>query len=277
MQDVTLSPADAAELASDERADARALDRGVLGVFAVAITVRRISPREWKVFQVMVSSSVGGCSAPWRLRSTGTSADRHRSARGLTGSRSVEEGRDLGGRWAAGQGLVADDADAGDRLHSLGGAAEKLLLVGGDAVEAFAGDPLAVREARGEAGELGFVPGGEIELLGERADVGLQLVVQHGVHSALSLPLLLPGQLVGAINVPIIYYSVKWWNTLHQGASVSMTRSPAMAHTMLWGMLLMALCLWMYSIAVALTRVRAIILERESHTEWVKNLTEVKS
>jgi heme exporter protein C len=45
---------------------------------------------------------------------------------------------------------------------------------------------------------------------------------------------------------------------------------------MLWGMLLMALCLWMYSIAVALTRVRAIILEREAHTEWVKHLSEVK-
>jgi heme exporter protein C len=82
--------------------------------------------------------------------------------------------------------------------------------------------------------------------------------------------------LVGAVNVPIIYYSVIWWNTLHQGSSVNMTKS-SMAVTMLWGMLLMALCLWMYSIAVALTRVRAIILERESHTDWVKQLKEVKA
>ncbi|MFM6991711.1 MAG: heme ABC transporter permease CcmC [Rhodoferax sp.] len=81
--------------------------------------------------------------------------------------------------------------------------------------------------------------------------------------------------LVGVVNVPIIYFSVKWWNTLHQGASVSINKSPTMAMTMLWGMLLMALCLWMYSIAVALMRVRAIILERESHTEWVKHLPEV--
>nr|WP_315488337.1 heme ABC transporter permease CcmC [uncultured Rhodoferax sp.] len=81
--------------------------------------------------------------------------------------------------------------------------------------------------------------------------------------------------LVGVVNVPIIYFSVTWWNTLHQGASVSLTKSPTMAMTMLWGMLLMALCLWMYAIAVALTRVRAIILERESHTEWVKQLREV--
>jgi len=83
--------------------------------------------------------------------------------------------------------------------------------------------------------------------------------------------------LVGVVNVPIIYFSVKWWNTLHQGASVSLMKAPTMAVTMLWGMLLMALCFWMYSIAVALTRVRAIILEREAHTEWVKELDEVKA
>jgi len=82
--------------------------------------------------------------------------------------------------------------------------------------------------------------------------------------------------LVGVVNVPIIYFSVKWWNTLHQGASVSLTKAPSMAATMLWGMLIMALAFWMYSIAVALTRVRAIILEREAHTEWVKELREVK-
>jgi heme exporter protein C len=75
--------------------------------------------------------------------------------------------------------------------------------------------------------------------------------------------------LVGAINVPIIYFSVKWWNTLHQGASVSLTSAPTMAALMLIGMLLMALAAWAYSIAMALTRVRAIILERERHTAWV--------
>ena len=77
--------------------------------------------------------------------------------------------------------------------------------------------------------------------------------------------------LVGVVNVPIIYFSVKWWNTLHQGASVSMTKSPSMAQTMLWAMLLMALAFWMYSIAVALARVRNIILERERQTEWVRH------
>ena len=83
--------------------------------------------------------------------------------------------------------------------------------------------------------------------------------------------------LVGVVNVPIIYFSVKWWNTLHQGASVSPGKSPSMVATMLSGMLIMALCFWMYSIAVALMRVRAIILEREVHTEWVRELIEVKA
>lgn len=74
--------------------------------------------------------------------------------------------------------------------------------------------------------------------------------------------------LVGVINIPIIYFSVQWWNTLHQGASVSLTAAPTMARTMLWGMLVMALAFWMYSIAVALARVRCIILEREGRREW---------
>ncbi len=76
--------------------------------------------------------------------------------------------------------------------------------------------------------------------------------------------------IVGVINVPIIYYSVKWWNTLHQGASVSLTRAPSMAMTMFTGMLLLALAAWMYSIAVALWRVRSIILEREKTARWVR-------
>ena len=69
--------------------------------------------------------------------------------------------------------------------------------------------------------------------------------------------------IVGAVNVPIIYYSVQWWNTLHQGASVSLTRAPSMAKVMLAGMLIMALACWLYSIAATLVRVRCIMRERE--------------
>ncbi|MDO9310974.1 MAG: heme ABC transporter permease, partial [Nitrosomonas sp.] len=78
--------------------------------------------------------------------------------------------------------------------------------------------------------------------------------------------------LVGVVNIPIIYFSVQWWNTLHQGASVSINQAPAMANTMLTGMLIMVLASWMYSIAVILKRTRIIILERESHTAWVAEL-----
>ncbi len=75
--------------------------------------------------------------------------------------------------------------------------------------------------------------------------------------------------LVGVVNIPIIYFSVKWWNTLHQGASVSLTAAPKMAQTMLWGMLVMALAAWAYAIAVTLLRARSIIIERERHAEWL--------
>jgi len=83
--------------------------------------------------------------------------------------------------------------------------------------------------------------------------------------------------LVGAINVPIIYFSVKWWNTLHQGASVSLTRAPSMARAMLLGMLLVALAAWMYSIAASLMRVRSLILERESDSDWVQTIVRTEA
>jgi heme exporter protein C len=78
--------------------------------------------------------------------------------------------------------------------------------------------------------------------------------------------------LVGSVNVPIIYFSVQWWNTLHQGASVSLTAAPKMAETMLAGMLVMGLAAWAYTISAALHRVRSIILEREAHARWTREL-----
>jgi heme exporter protein C len=77
---------------------------------------------------------------------------------------------------------------------------------------------------------------------------------------------------VGAVNVPIIYFSVKWWNTLHQGASVSIAAAPKMASTMLTAMLLMTFAFWAYAFAVVFTRTRAIVLERERGAAWVNQL-----
>ena len=78
--------------------------------------------------------------------------------------------------------------------------------------------------------------------------------------------------LVGSVNVPIIYFSVQWWNTLHQGATVSLTAAPKMAATMLTAMLLMTVACWAYAFAVVFMRTRAHVLEREAHTGWVAAL-----
>jgi heme exporter protein C len=78
--------------------------------------------------------------------------------------------------------------------------------------------------------------------------------------------------IVGAVNVPIIYFSVKWWSTLHQGLSVSVGSAPKMAAPMLNAMLLMSLACWVYAFAVVFARTRALILERERDHAWVGEL-----
>jgi heme exporter protein C len=78
--------------------------------------------------------------------------------------------------------------------------------------------------------------------------------------------------IVGAVNVPIIYFSVRWWNTLHQGATISMTAAPKMADTMLTSLLFMTFAFWAYAFAVVFKRTCALILEREHDTEWVRAL-----
>ena len=82
--------------------------------------------------------------------------------------------------------------------------------------------------------------------------------------------------IVGVVNVPIIYFSVKWWNTLHQGATVNVDRAPSMAAVMLWGMLLMTAAFWAWCGAVALHRLRSLVLEREAGAEWVRELPELR-
>jgi heme exporter protein C len=80
--------------------------------------------------------------------------------------------------------------------------------------------------------------------------------------------------LVGVVNIPVIYFSVKWWNTLHQGATIGATRAPSMATVMLVGLLLMVAAFWAWSLAVALHRVRSLILEREVDSDWAARLPE---
>jgi heme exporter protein C len=81
--------------------------------------------------------------------------------------------------------------------------------------------------------------------------------------------------IVGSVNVPIIYFSVKWWNTLHQGSTVKFSGT-SMHIAMQQAMWSMIMAVWLYAIAVTLTRVRSIILERERDTQWVSDLEETK-
>ena len=73
--------------------------------------------------------------------------------------------------------------------------------------------------------------------------------------------------LAGVVNVPIIYFSVQWWSTLHQGATIRMDATPSMTHTMLAGMLLMTLACWAYTLAVCLLRTRCLIRERAAEEQ----------
>ncbi len=81
--------------------------------------------------------------------------------------------------------------------------------------------------------------------------------------------------LVGLVNIPVIHFSVNWWNTLHQGASVSLGAAPSLAAPMLLGLLLCTAGLWLWVAAVVLARLRCILLERERHSAWVAALPEV--
>ena len=78
--------------------------------------------------------------------------------------------------------------------------------------------------------------------------------------------------LVGVVNIPIIHYSVEWWNTLHQGPTVTKLDKPSIHLSMLIPLLLMAVSFKLYYAMVVLMRARCEVLERERHTSWVKEL-----
>lgn len=68
--------------------------------------------------------------------------------------------------------------------------------------------------------------------------------------------------LVGSINIPIIHYSVEWWNTLHQPASVFRMDGPSIHPSMLTPLLIMALGFTAFFVALVLLRMRTEILRR---------------
>ena len=78
--------------------------------------------------------------------------------------------------------------------------------------------------------------------------------------------------IVGVVNIPIIHYSVEWWNTLHQGATVAKFDKPSMHIDMLIPLLLMAVGFKLYYITVMLMRARCEVLDRERRSGWVREL-----
>jgi len=79
---------------------------------------------------------------------------------------------------------------------------------------------------------------------------------------------------VGVVNVPIIHYSVTWWNSLHQAPSVMALQKPTLAVAMLVPLLVMLLGFTLFFAAVFLVRLRAEILVRERASSWIAEVVE---
>ena len=77
---------------------------------------------------------------------------------------------------------------------------------------------------------------------------------------------------VGIVNVPIIHYSVTWWNSLHQAPSVMRLAKPTMPPSMLVPLLLMLLGFTLFFVAILLVRLRAEVLNRERSASWVREV-----
>ncbi len=83
--------------------------------------------------------------------------------------------------------------------------------------------------------------------------------------------------LVGVVNIPIIHYSVEWWNTLHQGPTVTKFDAPSITLDMLTPLLLMAVAFKLFYAVVVLMRARCEILQRERNSGWVRELVRASS
>ncbi|SRR5579883_276610 len=78
--------------------------------------------------------------------------------------------------------------------------------------------------------------------------------------------------IVGVINLPIIHYSVVWWNTLHQGPSISKFARPSIADSMLYPLLAMIVAFFLFYAIILILRMRNQILLREMKSQWIKEV-----
>ena len=99
--------------------------------------------------------------------------------------------------------------------------------------------------------------------------IGLRAAVQDPDQAGKACGILV---LVGVVNLPIIKYSVEWWNTLHQPASLKLTEKPAMPASMWVPLLVNILGYYIAAAYLVLGSMRAIVLERERRATWVKEL-----
>jgi heme exporter protein C len=80
--------------------------------------------------------------------------------------------------------------------------------------------------------------------------------------------------IVGVVNIPIIHYSVEWWNTLHQGPTVTKFGAPSIDLRMLIPLLIMAVAFKLFYLLVVLMRARVEVLQRERNAQWVRELVD---
>jgi heme exporter protein C len=78
--------------------------------------------------------------------------------------------------------------------------------------------------------------------------------------------------LVGVVNVPIVHYSVQWWNTLHQGSTILKFGKPTISGDMLWPLLLSLAGFYLFFAAVVLRRMQNEVLVRERNARWAQEL-----
>ena len=78
--------------------------------------------------------------------------------------------------------------------------------------------------------------------------------------------------LIGLVNIPIVHFSVNWWNTLHQGQSIRLMGESSIHPSMLTPLLLMAAATHLYYFASVFARIRVALVEQESGKQWVREL-----
>jgi heme exporter protein C len=83
--------------------------------------------------------------------------------------------------------------------------------------------------------------------------------------------------IVGVVNLPIIHFSVEWWNTLHQGATITKFEKPSISNDMLWPLLLNIFGFAFFFGSLTMIRLRNEIINKESHRPWVVKLAADKS